>query len=43
MVAISRDYIQILALGPLREITRKEEEEGLHLHVEHLDHEGGEK
>jgi hypothetical protein len=40
---ICRDYIQILALGSLGEIARKKEEEGLHFHVEHLDHEVSEK
>ena len=32
-----------MALGLLGKIARKKEEEGLHLHVEHLDHEDGEK
>jgi hypothetical protein len=37
------DCVQILALGSLGEIARKKVEEGLHLHVEHLYHEDGEK
>ena len=37
------DCVQILALGSLGEIASKKVEEGLHLHVEHLDHEDGEK
>ena len=32
----SRDYIQLLALGLLGQIARKEVEEGLHLCVKHL-------